>query len=247
VKGTPQPGSYRWKAFQVDASGNKRFGFFTRTIGNVSAITKTANPQSAAGAPPFTTTFTYDQTSNLADGTKQVVTYEVKSNAISESADAEVTKSPVQAGEPDRGLSLVKVVEFDAAGKQTRVFSPTPAVLLLPLDVISNQTFQAVGVDPTGASLVNEGTVKTRRTVDACGELVDGWEVQTTETYTDAAGNSTASAYDYCVATQLGGILTFEQTSPPSSGTAAAGPVSGITTDLTLGQLHPGPLPVGSG
>ena len=242
VTTTPAAGGYRWKVTQTVSGGGKKTGFLPRSIGNVSPVTSTPNPEHDVDSsqPAETRVFTYDLTTVAADGTKRVTTFQVKTGAANALVDAPVGQHPVAGGEADRGVALAKVVDYDAAGKATSTFTPQPAVLLLPLSVATNQQYQSVGVDPDGASLVHDATVKARKVVDACGDLVDGWEVDSTETFTDSAGLATSSSYNYYVATQLGGILTYERIAPPEGTSAGTSFPEGVT-ELTLGQLKPSP------
>jgi hypothetical protein len=116
-------------------------------------------------------------------------------------------------------------------------FTPTPAVTLLPLDVFAGSDFTSVGVDPaTGSTLVHQATVQKRVPVDACGEMVDGWQVTSQQVFTNGAGQNTAASYTYTIATQLGGMPIYEMSGPPANAPTAAG---ADTLELTLGQLHP--------
>jgi hypothetical protein len=246
VANPPEPGRYRWKVSQSQPGGGKKTGFIQRAITNVSPVTSAPNPEHDVDAsqPAETRVFTYDLTTFAADGSKRVTTFQVKTGAVNALVDAPVGTTPAAGGEADRGVALAKIVDYDAAGKTTSTFTPQPVVLLLPLYVASNQQFQSVGVDPGGASLVHNATVRSRKTVDACGDLVDGWEVDSTETFTDSAGLATSSSYIYYIATQLGGVLTYERIAPPD-GTAAGTSFPDAVTELTLGQLKPSPA--GSG
>ncbi|HLF41313.1 MAG TPA: hypothetical protein VI854_07560, partial [Acidimicrobiia bacterium] len=111
----------------------------------------------------------------------------------------------------------------------------SPAVLYLPLQIEPGEQFSSVGIDPrTGQVLQHQAKVLNRERVDACGEIVDGWAVEATQTF---SGQGTATrTYKYIVAPQLGGIIVSEEfhaTTPQG------------TTDLviSLGQLKPSPLP----
>ena len=244
VEGQPQQGTYRWKFVSTrNADGAARRGFVTRRILNVSDVRVTDNPvhQVQGSAPPKTETFTYDLETRFADGSRQVVTYQVKKNAAQVGQSPPVGNTTVQVGEDDRGLSIARVVNFDAAGISTTSFAPSRPVLLLPIEVNSNQQFQSVGVDPSGATLVHNATVLSRKTVDACGEQVDGWEVRSSEQFTDRHGTASATDYTYYVAPQLGGVLTYERIVPAGS-TAPEGQLPPGGVELTLGQVDPGPL-----
>jgi hypothetical protein len=78
--------------------------------------------------------------------------------------------------------------------------------------------------------------MKGRGRVDACGDLVDGWRAESTQTRSDAAGSV---AYNYLLATQYGGALILEEIHT----TTADGSAFDVT--FSLAQLHPDP-PEGS-
>ena len=243
VERLPQQGNYRWKfATRRSDDGETRSGFVTRRIVNLSPVQITDNPvhQVQASAPEKTETFTYDLETLYVDGSRQVVTYQVKKNAAQVGQSPPVGNTTVQVGEDDRGLALAQVVNYDSAGEATTSFTPARPVLLLPIEVNSNQQFQSVGVDPSGATLVHNAMVLSRKIVDACGETVDGWEVRSTEQFTDRTGNATATDYTYYVAPQLGAVLTYERVGPPGSAADADLPDGGV--ELSLGQVDPAPL-----
>ena len=142
----------------------------------------------------------------------------------------------ITAGEPERGVSLMKLQRFDAEGNSSEL-TFSPGVLYLPLQVVPGEQFTSVGIDPrTGAVLQHQAQVVRRERVDACGEIIDGWLVEATQTFSGSAGTAPPRTYRYIVAPQLGGILTSEELHT----TSAQG-----TTDvvISLGQLRPSPLP----
>src|SRR5205085_404769 len=118
----------------------------------------------------------------------------------------------------------------------SQVINFNPGVLYLPLEVTPGEAFDSVGIDPrTGQVLQHQAKVLARERVDACGEIVDGWVVEATQTF---SGSSTGTrTYRYIVATQLGGIIISEQIK-------ATSPQSSIDVTLSLGQLKPAALPV---
>jgi hypothetical protein len=142
----------------------------------------------------------------------------------------------VSVGDPERGISLVKLQRVDAAGNSSEL-AFSPGVLYLPLDIVPGEEFNAVGIDPrTGSVLQHQARVIKRDRVDACGEVVDGWVVESTQTFTGPGQTAPPRTYRYLIAPQLGGIIISEEihTSSPQG-----------TTDvvLSLGQLKPAPLP----
>lgn len=211
----PAAGKYRWKLKgKVQNPGMQPItidGFQTRYLRRVSG---------AAGSHTFQA-LERDQTS----GRVLVSTFKVKSESSNMLADA---LDPV-------GLQLVRVDELDEDGEPRAVLQPRPPLVYLPLPVTPGESFSSRAIDAaTGAVLTMEGQVRGRQRVDACGDIVDGWLVKATQSFTPKAGGSTSSrTYDYAVATQLGGILTSEHVQ------------SGDTFDVRfeIGQLVPGRLP----
>jgi hypothetical protein len=116
----------------------------------------------------------------------------------------------ISAGDPERGISLVKLQRVDAAGNSSEL-NFTPGVLYLPLEIVPGEEFKAVGIDTrTGSVLQNQGKVVKRERVDACGDVVDGWVVEATQTFSGTAQTAPPRTYRYIVAPQLGGIIISE-------------------------------------
>ena len=239
VTNQPKAGQYRWKIGGNTTVGGvqiPRGGFINRIIENVSSVTTSSNSVSDPPNQSVTRTFTYDMADQAPDGGRSVSTYEVKSNPGVLTQTTPVGKA-IQVGEPARGVSLSKVTRYDAAGKAVGAFAPVPAVTILPLQVFAGSDFTSIGVDPaTGAVLVHQATVTKRVPVDACGDMVDGWQVTAQQVFTSANGESRVSSYTYTVATQLGGMVIYEKIGPPAETQSA---VNADTLELTLGQLEP--------
>ena len=225
AKGTPAPGLYRWKI-----SGTRQIttpplkfpihSFEKRLLRNVRHVN--------AGD------FTYQIAEPDPSNDKQVL---VRTFLVRTKANNQMTPAGVRTGDPDRGLALQKIERFDAkTGQLVATFAPSPAVLLLPLPVLPGEQFQGVGVDPRSLqSLTYNGQVIRRQRVDACGDIVDGWFVKGTQTF---SGGS-AQPYDIIVATQLGAM-------PIQEHTTAQTPQSSDDATFSLGQAKPSPAPSGS-
>ena len=78
-----------------------------------------------------------------------------------------------------------------------------------------------------------EGKVTTRKQVDACGEIVDGWAVEGTRTFS-ANGQTTRGPYTTVFATQFGGMPILEMIDEQS-------PESRLVVTFSLGQVTPDP------
>jgi hypothetical protein len=199
-------------------------GFESRQVRNIVRISPTE--------------FTYEtvQTdTTFGASTVIVTTWQVRTDPLRQDIDAVVTRGRV--GEPERGLALKQVRRFTHDGKLIGSFSPVPAVLYLPLPVVESDTWTSVGTDPTtGQSLQHQGAMAGRARVDACGDVVDGWKIRSTETF---SGEQTSTRdYEYIVATQLGGVLISEKINSTT-------PQGTLDAVFSLGQLEPDPLPRG--
>jgi hypothetical protein len=135
-------------------------------------------------------------------------------------------------------------------------FTPAQPMLILPLDggiIRSGQTFRSIAISQSDQSvLVNDGIVGRTNRVDACGEIVEGYQVTLRQTLsTDIVGGDVDPAkalsdqetreLTYTFATQLGGL--------PIGETISFGNVDnsdvGYYGSWTLGGLTPTPLPDG--
>jgi hypothetical protein len=198
-------------------------GFETRAVRRVTAVSDAR--------------FTY-QTVQPGSAQQTVVTTWTVNTAATSTTVNTVAGPSARTGDPERGLVLSKVDTYDAKGKPVGTFAPSPGILILPLPVVAGEQWTAAGLDPsTGQVLQHQGTVRGRERVDACGDVIDGWRVDGSETLQNAAGVQAGTrTYNYIVATQLGGIVILED-------------VDGQTPDGTLkakfwiGQLEPFPLP----
>lgn len=126
-----------------------------------------------------------------------------------------------------------------AAGDEVTTFTPGGSgVVYIPLPFNIGVTFKSVGVDPkTFDTLQNEGKVTRKVQVDACGQVIDSYRVEATQTFT--SGQKTATqAYNYEIATSMGGVLVMEEI----DGTLIDG--SKIVATNTIGQVDPSPVTV---
>ena len=258
VEGLPTVGQYRWKRSGTQTVANLPniklpvSGFEQRLVRNVVQVSETE--------------YTFETVQpELAGNVTTISTFKVKIGAVSKTVQPPVEPpdltrptspvplpitppgnqptlpkpplpSNVSVGDPERGISLVKLQRVDAAGNSSEL-TFSPGVLYLPVDIVPGEEFNAVGIDPrTGSVLQHQAKVTKRERVDACGEVVDGWVVESTQTFTGPGQAAPPRTYKYLIAPQLGGIIISEEihTSSPQG-----------TTDvvLSLGQLKPAPLP----
>lgn len=182
------------------------------------------------------TTFTFETVqSELGSGQIVVTRYRVKT----EPTQQRVGPTDVRVGEPDRGVAIYEIERFDSkTGASVSTFTPTPAVLVLPLPIVPGEAFEGFGADPGGGeSLRIQGSVRKRQQVDACGEVIDGWLVEGSRTFSGLAPeDSGTQTYHYIVATQLGGWIIQEYIeSSDADGSAEV--------TFRTGQKEPDPLP----
>ena len=260
VTGTPPEGQYRWKRTGTQTSTRVPgvtlpiAGFEQRLVRNIQKISGTE--------------FTFETVQpELGGGITTISTFKVKTAGVSRGTTLPGTPTPptaprppvpvppvpveppqtpavprppdsVTAGDPERGVSLVRLERVDAAGNSS-VLNFSPAVLYLPLPIQAGETWSAVGIDPrTGQVLQHQGQVVRRERVDACGEIVDGWAVEATQTFS-GAGTATRS-YRYIIGPQFGGLIISEQLK-------ASSPEGTLDVTFSLGQTRPSPLPQSQG
>jgi hypothetical protein len=254
LSGQPQEGYYLWKqAGKVSLLDQlidfNQYGY--RYIFDVSPVTTTHLPGGDPvdpTKPADLTEFTYKvrRPDLLRDpsgfGAFYIDTFKVRQSplAVSQYPPDQPSQLPVTAvagGDPERGVSLIRSERY--SGRSTSpvsVFAPQPGVLLMPLPVVTGQAFEGAGVDPeSGATMAVRGVVGGRKEVDACGSIVQGWEMPATVTM--ASGNNTQSQtnYTYYVAPQYGGMFIYERLEP--SGSISVGGPEPQT--YSLGSLHP--------
>jgi hypothetical protein len=126
-----------------------------------------------------------------------------------------------------RGVYLVSI-HFRGVDEENRPFEsrfdPSNPLLILPYPVIQGTEIDASGTDPqTGSQVSITGVVKGKKQVDACGERVDTWLIDATETFrfsdpTTFQTETIEANYDYGIAPQFGGMILFEHIEAPIDG-----------------------------
>jgi hypothetical protein len=139
-----------------------------------------------------------------------------------------------RAGEPDRGVSLVKQVTTAKDGTEA-VFAPSTPLLVLPLPVRPGETFSSTAVDPVTFQTMSftNVTVGVPERVDACGDVVEGWPVEGTFQFVGPGGDTTTFTYHAVLLPQNGGVLASEKIVQGVAG----GP--GMDVTWRLGELEP--------
>lgn len=142
----------------------------------------------------------------------------------------------VRTGEPNRGLIFQGEEYLDGNGEVIGQFNPSPPLLYLPLDVQVGDFWTSTGVDPrTGETRRIDGVVAERRSVDACGTLLDGWLVEIDETRA-AAGVTATRSSELVISTTYGAVVIGEDY------TETSGPVK-VEASFRVGQKDPSPIP----
>lgn len=150
-----------------------------------------------------------------------------------------VGQNPIRAGEPGRGIALESIVDHDHNGNTVGSFDATPSLLFLPLPILPGEEFQSAAVDRQGQSMQIDGQVETTQSVDACGELADGWRVAMT-VVTAQSLDTAATTEAWVFSTPMGGLPISHRVQG-----SVIDQSTGITQtyDITysLGQIDPTP------
>jgi hypothetical protein len=225
----PAVGSYRWTRSGT-RQGPDTLGLTLPVGGFEQRLVRNVVKTSA-------TQFSFETVqTDIATRETVITTWQVKTNGttttgtVSPPSPAPV---PPSAGDPERGVVIKKIVRTDAKGAVTNTFAPQLGLLVLPLPARIGENFTSSAVDPlTFQTLQFQGTVQAPARLDACGEIVEAWPVQGTETFT---GTTTTTAnYTAFIAPQMGGMLVGETVDQ----TAATG---FLKVRWTIGQLTPSP------
>lgn len=228
ISGEIREGVYAWKREGVQRQGDVEVpitGFERRVVRNVEPASDRFDEDA----------YTFEVVQVLVDRpVVQVTTYLVKPDTAGQ---AQVAVPPAPAtprqGEPERGISIIRLEQFDEDGNGLGSTDFSSGLLQIPLPVVPNESFHSVAVSRFGDTYVQDGTVGARARVDACGDLVDGWRVHATQSSSNQPGEVELS---YLIATQYGGMPVQEQISMTGA--------DGSTFDVifTLAQLDPSPL-----
>ena len=219
----PAEGDYRWvrtgvvrdaKFANVPISVD---GFEQRTVRNIVERPADVDPTTEEEKPSFE--FDTEQT-DLTTRATVVRTWRVRTGATTASPSDVIVQPTLpggsapttRAGEPDRGVSLVRQVTTTADGSES-VFAPSSPLLVLPLPVRPGETFSSTAVDPTTFQTMSftNVTVGVPERVDACGDVVEGWPVEGTFQFVGPNGESVTFTYHAVLLPQNGGVLAAEQ------------------------------------
>lgn len=113
------------------------------------------------------------------------------------------------------GSAIALVKRETVTTADTVVFVPSPPIDLMQVNEGIGHTWRSAGVDVARRTALQvEGTIVDRKPVDLCGELVDGFVVETTETFVDLDTGATSGTTEpnvRYIATQFGGLIIREE------------------------------------
>ena len=247
VRGMPREGVYKFKRTISATAGGEaasRSGFEQRVIRNVKPTSK-----------PYEFTYEVVQPDNFNPGRFTVTSFRVNNNpAVIQSVNQPpqtVGVVPVPGAEQiitppqdEPGIFVDKISSLNADGIEVEPFNPLRPLKYLPLDegiLRAGQTFDTIGIDATTGTVIrHQGTVVRKTRVDACGDIVEGWLVEATQTASNdqTTGPVSERKYFYNIATQLGSLFIAENTTYTSGENTAS-------VDLSIAELEPTPIPEG--
>jgi hypothetical protein len=229
----PVEGLYRWKrsgSYKLTQMPDRPLpyaGFEKRLVRKVTKV--------AADC----TQFTNETVAPDFNGNTVVQQWRVKTNASGTVQPTALSVNGPNNGDPERGLALEGITVFDQKGNQlgTSYSFPT-GVLYMPLPIRPGTQWQAAAVDPkTGETLSISAQATDHERVDACGEIVDGWRINSTLTF--SGKDNVSQTFNYIVAPQLGALVIDEKIQETTS-------TATYDIESNLGQTKPDPLPAGS-
>lgn len=182
--------------------------------------------------------FVMEQT-DVLDGAKVETEFTVRTDGASVSDDGLPVAPPGgilpdrSVGEPDRGIAITKITRTPRGGESSE-FTPQTPLLMLPLPVKVGEQFTSTAVDPTSfQSIQYDAKVEKTQRVDACGEMVEGWLVKGTQTFSGAT--TSQRQFDVTFAPQLGAIPIAERIEENQA-------ASSVKASFHIGQIKPDPL-----
>lgn len=235
----PAEGLYRWKKrgdFTITVvSATQKFTYGGLTRRAVVKATKVTDP----GDPASGYSFTYRTIQPaLFSSNVVIMDWRVKTAAQFVQPAAATVNAPNQ-GDPERGLALEAIRENDKDGNEQKTYNFPSGVLFFPLPIRSGTSWQASATDArTLETLSINAQVTSHERIDACGNLVDGWRVNATLTY--SGQENVTIPYNYIVATQLGALIIEEDSHYQDT--------NGIYDPKEIyAQIKPDPLPQSGG
>lgn len=221
----PPEGLWRWQRSGTVETHTAAGDFTTRLTGFETRVVRNVE-QNTENTWMF-------ETVRPQDGLALVETYNVNTEPTSRTV-TNPTGESARVGEPNRGVVLLSQELYDANGRLVSAFDPVGGLLLLPLPVLAGEDWRSVAVDSrTGQTAVFEGSVDSRRSVDACGKFIDGWLVKGTLT---RSGGEPAETLELVFSTHMGGMLIEQHVK-------STGPDQDVDVLYEIGQTKPSPAP----
>lgn len=215
VRGTPAEGEYEFKRTVTTNEGDQRpsvdSGFQIHEVRNIERVSEHA----------FSFELVIPDTSVAGVDRMVVHHFLVNSNPdllVNEGQAGQtigvvdVPEINLQVPEPgdEAGIFLTRI-ESTVDGEETATFAPLLPVKYLDLSegiVTPGDSWQSISLDPSsGDVLVHDATVTRANRIDACGDIVEGWEIEAEQTF-----NGATRSYRYTFATQYGAMLIGETT-----------------------------------
>ncbi|MBW3588176.1 MAG: hypothetical protein KY429_02020 [Actinobacteria bacterium] len=133
----------------------------------------------------------------------------------------------------DDGIYLTSHRFKDAEDRTVAVFNPSPDILFLRLPALAGAEMDTTGIDPTTQeSLTHSGFIRGRQRIDACGEVIDSWQVEARQEFISLRGDDYTRKYHYSIATQFGGFIVSEHVEAPEDEPT-------FNMDARVGQVEP--------
>jgi hypothetical protein len=230
----PEAGSYRWKRGgeqelkALPGQIIKLEGFERRTLRNIVVESENMNPTNNVK----NLVYSYEMViPNSSINGLSILEFQVKTNAEAQREVNVQVGGRARAGEAERGLVLKKKTDIRGDGNRTEYDYTAAGLLLLPLPVSPGEEFTSTAVNSRNVQQRTSytATVGTKVQIDACGDLVEGWEVKGELREPDGF----TTQYNIVVATQYGVVLIQEAYDFELADYGKFRPV------LTLGQVSP--------
>jgi hypothetical protein len=216
----------------------------------------------AIGRPPKPGTYTFHNTGTFKlEGVVPLQgrypPFSVKTvRVLAPASDGERFRTEiVQRGAGDDATTITYAIRADAlqlARLHVKVrddevtFEPESPVTLMALGTGEGETWRSAGVDAdTGTSMIVEGRIEKRESVDVCGKVYDTYRVSSDETIVNVFTGFRHETNDptiYNVATHLGGLFLREDVDTTTTIPTQRGPVI-VHLDYvsTMNSVEPGP------
>jgi hypothetical protein len=213
VASLPRAGEYLWRVSGVEKSGKNTLALPTSTKRSVENVKGTVNNGQAES--------TFETVERELSATNpsapfvrsffQVTGKTTTDNTVREGGQSSGRTSTA-------GVKLTKIVRQVPGGATTTFVASTPIRYLITPVILGKERFwMDQAVDTSGSTpqtLTHRAYVKGRVTIDACGQRLRGWLVVADQTY-QAGSDRITRHFEYGVATQMGGIVVYEDVQSP--------------------------------